>query len=87
MKRIDVFTARYCGTCRALKRTLSDFQLQQPEVLITYIDVDLQRTLARKMKVDVLPTLIFYTDNDEYKRLYGSVSIEELQAAISKENS
>lgn len=86
MNKIEVFTARYCGTCRGLKRTLSDFQLQHPEVLITYIDVDLERALARKMKVDVLPTLIFYTDNAEYKRLYGSVSMEELKAALSKEN-
>jgi thiol-disulfide isomerase/thioredoxin len=73
MKKFEIYTARYCGTCRGLKRRLSDIKDQLASVEIIYRDIDVERAKARSLKLDVVPTLIYYNNDVEIKRLEGLI--------------
>ncbi len=85
MIEIEIFTARYCGTCRALKRRISDLKTSLSEVKITYRDIDVERDKVRNKKIDGVPTLILYRDGLEIERISGSIYEEDILRLIGKE--
>lgn len=78
MKRIDFYTARYCGTCRGVKRRLNDLKSSLSGIEVNYIDIDIDKLKFKKNEVDGVPTLIYYVDNLEVNRMSGSLSEEDL---------
>ncbi len=85
MKKIEFFTARYCGKCRALKRRFIDLKDQLTDIDLVFRDIDIERSRARADKVDGVPTLIYYIDEVEVNRLSGSIYEEDIINLITEE--
>ncbi|MGD9761397.1 MAG: thioredoxin family protein [Candidatus Izemoplasmatales bacterium] len=85
MKKIEFFTARYCGKCRALKRRFIDLKDQLTDIDLVFRDIDIERSRARADKVDGVPTLIYYIDGVEVNRLSGSIYEEDIINLITEE--
>ncbi len=85
MKEFEIFTARYCGTCRALKRRISDLKPSLSEIKITYRDIDVERDKVRSKKIDGVPTLVLYQNGLEIERISGSINEKDILRLIGKE--
>ncbi|MDD3711908.1 MAG: thioredoxin family protein [Candidatus Izemoplasmatales bacterium] len=85
MKKIEFFTARYCGKCRALKRRLIDLKDSLTDVEIVFRDIDIERDLAKIQKIDGVPTLVYYLDSQEIGRISGSIYAEDILKLVDKE--
>jgi len=85
MKKFEIYTARYCGFCRGLKRRLADLKTELDSVEIIYCDVDIERIKARSLKVETIPTLIYYVDDVERKRLDGLILEADIMELLNKE--
>jgi len=70
------FYARWCGTCRALTRTLNSVE---PIVGIPIVQVDIDDDPALAVRYDVLgvPQLLFLKDGVETARVSGSLDESE----------
>jgi thiol-disulfide isomerase/thioredoxin len=78
MKKIEFYTARYCGKCRALKRRINDLSDELKAIEIEFVDIDICKVKVKKNNVDGFPTLILYIDGLEEKRVSGSIYEEDL---------
>ena len=85
MKKLEFYTARYCGKCRAIKRRLNDLHQELSDIQIIFHDIDIERTLAKKNKIDGVPTLIYYDDDLEISRMSGSIYEEDILRLIAEE--
>ena len=85
MKKIEFYTARYCGKCRALKRRFIDLKEQLLDVDLIFRDIDIERSKAKAEKVDGVPTLIYYIDEVEVNRMSGSIYEEDIINLIAEE--
>ncbi|MFA7075700.1 MAG: thioredoxin family protein [Candidatus Izemoplasmatales bacterium] len=87
MKKIEFYTARYCGKCRAIKRRLIELKEELKDIDIIFHDIDIERAKARKEKIDGVPTLIFYLSGREIDRMSGTILTEDILNLIKKERS
>jgi thiol-disulfide isomerase/thioredoxin len=74
------FTAEWCSDCQRDKPKLA--ALRNAGVKVTTIDVDKQRSIARKYGVTQLPTYIVLQDGVEIKRTGSIVLIISVIVAI-----
>ncbi|PTR01472.1 rhodanese-related sulfurtransferase [Mucilaginibacter yixingensis] len=79
------FGSRYCGACKKLVPVLDSLKSTQgfaPKIVsIEQYD---NTALARNLKVNVLPTLIYYQNGKEVWRKQGFSSTEQLKNAVAK---
>lgn len=66
------FTAKWCSACERDKPQLDE--MRRRGVKVTEIDCDTQRSVARKYKVEQLPTYILLQDGVEIERT-GSITL------------
>ncbi|MDD4070124.1 MAG: thioredoxin family protein [Candidatus Izemoplasmatales bacterium] len=85
MKKLELYSARYCGKCRALKRRLSDLKKELIDVDLIIHDIDIERAKAKANKIDGVPALIYYINNKEVARMSGSIYEEDILSLIAKE--
>ncbi|MFA7560984.1 MAG: thioredoxin family protein [Candidatus Izemoplasmatales bacterium] len=78
MKKLEIYIARYCGTCRGLKKRIINIKESLIEVEIIFRDIDIERDKVRKNNIENVPTIIFYIDNQEVSRLDGYISEEDI---------
>lgn len=83
MKKIEIYTARYCGTCRGLKKRLIKLKDYLSEVEIVFHDIDVERNKAKKKQIENIPTLIYYLEAQEISRLDGYISEEDILGLIN----
>ncbi len=79
MRKILFFYASYCGKCKAIERRLK--RLEHESLLkITYemYNIDIDRKIFIKYKVDGVPTLVLLEDDHEINRIVGSAYREDL---------
>ncbi len=82
MLKLKVFSASWCGPCRALKPILKDLFESNPGLELTTRDVDEDYDEAISYNIRSLPTVIFEKDNQEIMRKVGLSSKEEYQKII-----
>lgn len=75
------FYADWCGPCRNLGSTLEQVAPEFPDATFLKIDVDQFKELSSS--IQSIPTLVFYKNGVEVKRVTGSKSKKELKALIS----
>jgi len=85
MKKLEIYIARYCGTCRGLKKRLINIKSSLKEIEIVFRDIDIERVMVRKNSVENVPTIIYYLDNIEKKRLDGYISEEDILKLVSED--
>lgn len=69
MKKLMIFSAKWCGPCNAMKTQLYGLELPVDEVVL--IDVDEDPIAVAKYKVRGVPTLILTDSYGEIRRTTG----------------
>ena len=78
---IDLF-ATWCAPCRMLAPVLEELEKEYPEVKFCKINVDEERELAEKFRVESIPMVAFVKDDTFLDMSVGYVPKENLAAKI-----
>ena len=79
MNKLLVFSAAWCGPCKAFKPTL--LELEQDKLV--YIDIDEMPEIRRDYEVRSVPTVILVDENGvELERLVGGQLLSTLQELL-----
>jgi len=77
------FHATWCRPCKMLAPHLQAIQNKYNGKLIVYkIDVDQEPELARKFKVEAMPTIVFINKADSYKSELGYRDYDEFEKLV-----
>ena len=72
------FSAPWCGYCRRIDPVLDKLADSRNDVLIVKINVDEEPELARRERIEVIPTMVVYQDGYDL----GSIVAPESKASI-----
>ena len=78
---IDLF-ATWCAPCRMLAPVLEELEKEYPDVKFCKINVDEERELAGKFRVESIPMVAFVKDDTFLDMSVGYVPKENLAAKI-----
>lgn len=78
--KIVKFGAKWCNPCRALDKTLEKVK----GVEIVKYDLDNMPELAEKENIKNIPTIVFYNNDKEIKRITGAISLAEINKIINE---
>lgn len=77
------FHATWCRPCKMLAPHLQEIQNKYKGKLIVFkIDVDQEPELARKFKVEAMPTIVFVNDVNSFKSELGYRSLDEFETLV-----
>jgi len=76
------FSAEWCAPCKRLKPSLDELAKENPTLKVVTIDVDQNPNIAAELRVDALPTLKYYSNNEMKFSNVGLISKEELKAKL-----
>ncbi len=79
-----MFCARYCGKCRALTRRLNELKPELEDIIITNYDVEKVAETIDEYFLEGIPTLIYFEDDQEVRRLLGSIYPEDIRGLINE---
>jgi thioredoxin 1 len=77
------FYADWCGPCKMLEPTVREIAAET-EAAVVKIDIDELQDLARDAGVRSVPTLQFYANGEEAKRLIGVQDKDDLLDVIAE---
>ena len=77
MKRLECYSASWCGPCKMLKPLLDE--LSRAGYNIDVIDIDEDRMASASKGIMSVPTLILYEDGVEVGRASGTPSKSEIK--------
>ncbi|MCP3901303.1 MAG: thioredoxin [Desulfobacteraceae bacterium] len=79
------FSASWCGPCKAMEPIIKTMiNKYKDKVSIIEIDIDTHKKLATSYMVQSIPTLIFFRDGLEVKRLVGVQSESVLEQSMNE---
>lgn len=81
--KILVFTARWCGVCKAVVPKIKEIEKARPEITFLYIDVDDGPEIAKKFGIEGVPTFVAQRDGVEIERRVGYRDDEVMEDLIS----
>lgn len=84
MKKIMMFSAQWCGPCKATKPAFNMLKESSNDVVYELVDVDDQAHLAEQFNIRAVPTFVLLKDNVEVARMSGGASAEKLKAFINQ---
>ena len=80
------FWADWCSPCHALNPILLDISHEMSDkVKVVKINVDEQKELATKFKIESMPTLILFKNGQELNRIVGVKDKEFIAETIKSE--
>ena len=80
------FYAEWCGPCRAQAPVLEAFaERYEGRVKVTKLDVDQAPSVAQRLGIMSVPTLVAFREGKETARRTGVQSSEELAALVGQE--
>ena len=81
MKRLEYYSAEWCGPCKMYKPTIQELKEEGTNVEIYDIEKDKEKAIERGIMS--VPATIIYEDNKELTRLVGVQSKENLKYWMS----
>lgn len=79
------FGAPWCGPCRSQEPVITELEAAyQDRASVLKVDIDDQRDLALRYKVQSIPTLIVFKNGREFKRFVGLQSRKTLAGFLDK---
>lgn len=78
------FSAKWCGPCKKIQPFVESLvERYQPNLKVTYVDVNEDEDMTNEYNVEVLPTFVFLVDDKEVYRLEDA-NEELLETMIKK---
>lgn len=81
-----IFSAPWCGSCRAIKRTVREFD-SSGKMEFVEVNVDVHKDFAARYNVRGIPVVLFLKDGQVLDRIAGSLDYEEFKAWILRQES
>lgn len=82
-KRLEYYSAKWCGPCKAFKPIIHELKNEGYDVTIYDIDTDLE--ITKKAGIMSVPTTIVYKSNGEVlERLVGMQPKERIKYLMSE---
>ena len=78
------FSASWCGPCKSLEPVLKKLEKDNQDIVFVQIDVDKQRELSDKYRIQAMPTVLFVRKGKEIKRIVGFKDYEALSKHAKK---
>lgn len=79
------FFAEWCGPCKAMKPILEELKSMKGEkVRIVKVDVDKHKELAVQYKIQSVPTLMIFKNNQQLWRQSGVMRANELSDILAR---
>ncbi len=78
------FFADWCGPCKMLAPFIEELSAQYTDIGFSKVNVDNAQSLAAKFQISSIPTLIFFKNGKEIKRVVGFKPMPELEALIEE---
>jgi thioredoxin 1 len=78
-----LFWATWCGPCMNVK-SLEEFQIEMPNVMIGKVNVEENQDLAQKHSIIMVPTYIFFEGTKPVSQLYGVQTKEDFMESYEE---
>ena len=78
------FYADWCGPCKILANTLNQVEQSSPNSGFYKIDIDNNMELAANLGIKNIPTVIFFKDGIEQRRLLGNNATSSYENIINE---
>ena len=78
------FSASWCGPCKSLEPVLKKLEKDNQDIVFVQIDVNKQRELSDKYRIQAMPTVLFVKKGKEIKRIVGFKDYEALSKHAKK---
>lgn len=76
--------ALWCPACLIVNKSINKIK-EIYNIEVEELDYDFDEDIVKDYNVgDTLPVLIFFNNNNEYKRLIGEVSYNEIETAVKE---
>jgi len=77
------FSAPWCAPCKSYTPTLEKFAEEHKDYLVLDVDIDEDIDVAKKFKVNSLPTTIFFMFGAEKGRKVGALTLSGISDFVS----
>lgn len=78
------FYAEWCGPCKALAPVLEEFARENPKAKIVKVNVDENHELANRYRIDSIPSLLVFKNNDLSARHMGFADKAALKRLVTR---
>ena len=78
------FYADWCGPCKMLSPILDQVSDQYQNINFFKVNVDRESTLARKLNIQSIPTVIFFKDGKLFNMFVGYKNTQEIKNLITE---
>ena len=76
-KKLEYYGATWCGPCKILKPVLTE--LKENGMDIEFFDIEKDSEKTSKRGIRSVPTMVLYSDGDEFERITGTVAKETIE--------
>lgn len=80
--QLIVFKTKWCAPCRKLDKSLDSLRTNDNFNAITTIDFDANKSIAEKLSIHSVPTIVYFEDGKEVWKELGFKSYAELKQKI-----
>ncbi len=82
MKKVLMFSANWCGPCKAAKPVFYQLKESINDVQFEVVDVDENSQLATEYNIAGVPTFVIIKDNHEVARVSGGANVKNVQEIL-----
>ena len=82
MKRLEYYSAEWCGPCKMYKPTIQELKNEGMDV--SMYDIEKDKEKAMEKGIMGIPVTIIYKDDKEWERLVGVQSKENIKYLMSE---
>jgi thioredoxin 1 len=78
------FYADWCGPCKMMEPILEEFAKENPQVKVVQVNVDENRELSHRYKIQGIPALLFFKKGELIDQKSGAMGKDGLKALVNQ---